>query len=244
MTGRGLATGVAGVMISALLTMSVPATTLAKQPEAERNVDLQIRLAWAHASPGPIDGRGGRNTRAALEAFQRMRGLPITGKADKATLAALQNDTTTPTLIDYEITDDDIKGPFVEQIPTSLQDMAGLERLSYSTPLEALAEKFHMDEGLLKRLNRGKDFSRAGTVIRVANMGEGKLEAKVTRIEVDKADQTVRVYVADGNLVAVYPATIGLTDGKPQGQVGGEKSDVPIRPPKAELQGRGSDGEV
>ena len=209
----GLATGVASVVISVFLTLGVPSTTSAKQPEAERNViDVQVRLTWAHASPGPIDGRSGKNTRSALEAFQRMRGLPVTGKADKATIAALRKDAATPTLVDYEISAGDVNGPFVDDIPASLQDMADLTRLSYSTPLEALAEKFRMDEGLLRRLNHGKDFGRIGTVIRVANVSEGKLEAKITRLEVDKADQTVRAYDDDGSLAAVYPATIGSDD--------------------------------
>ena len=141
-----------------------------------------------------------------------MRGLPVTGKADKVTIEALREDTAAPTLVDYEITEGDVNGPFVEEIPTSLQDMAELARLSYSTPLEALAEKFRMDEELLRRLNRGKDFGRIGTVIRVANVSEGKFKAKITRIEVDKADQTVRAYDDDGSLVAVYPATIGSDD--------------------------------
>ncbi len=204
-----------GIMLALTAIFSARAPLMAAPPtKVERTIDVQVRLAWAHASPGTIDGRQGKNTRSALEAFQRMRGLNITGKPDEATLAVLKEDQTKPTLIDYEIVDDDVQGPFVDKIPSSLVDMADLERLSYTSPREAIAEKFGMNEPLLKRLNPGKDFSSVGTTIRVADGRTGKLEAKVARIEVDKADETVRAYDEGNRLLAVYPATIG-SDGTP-----------------------------
>lgn len=51
---------------------------------------MQIRLT-AHGFPtGGIDGRVGTNTRAALAAFQRAKGLPQTQQADARTVTALQ----------------------------------------------------------------------------------------------------------------------------------------------------------
>ena len=122
-------------------------------------IDLQVRLAWAHASPGPVDGRMGKNTRTAVEAFQRMQGLEVTGEADEKTRAALPK-SDKPTLVDYEITKDDVDGPFVDKIPDEMEDMAKLDRLSYTSPRELLAEKFHRDPDLLQSLNEGKSFDR------------------------------------------------------------------------------------
>jgi len=51
---------------------------------------LQTRLREHGYSPGPIDGAVGPKTRAALQAFQRGRGLAATGEADAATVTALR----------------------------------------------------------------------------------------------------------------------------------------------------------
>ena len=63
--------------------------------------------------------------------------------------------------------------------------MAKLETLAYATPLELLAERFHMDEALITALNPGADFAKAGTTIVVAAPNDGKL-ASVARIEVEE----------------------------------------------------------
>ena len=182
-------------------------------------VDLQVRLAWSHASPGPIDGEMGKNTRTAIKAFQRMRGLKETGELDETTRAALQVQSNKPTVIEYEITENDVAGPFNDKIPEDMVEMAKLERLSYTSPVELLAEKFHMDPDLLRGMNEGKSFDTAGTVIRVGNVADLKLETKVKRVEVDKAAQIVRVYTDADQLVAVYPASIGSEDTpSPEGQ--------------------------
>ncbi|MEM6914001.1 MAG: peptidoglycan-binding protein [Pseudomonadota bacterium] len=51
---------------------------------------LQSRLTAHGFSPGPIDGIVGTNTRAAIAAFQRRTGLPVTEEADEVTVAALR----------------------------------------------------------------------------------------------------------------------------------------------------------
>ena len=147
---------------------------VSKEAEAEVGlqsaIDLQVRLAWSHASPGPIDGEMGKNTRIAIKAFQRMRGLDETGEVDAKTREALQAQGDKPTVIDYEITKGDVAGPFLDTIPNDMVEMAKLDHLSYTSPLELLAEKFHMDSDLLQKMNEGKSFDRAGTTIRVANV--------------------------------------------------------------------------
>ena len=84
-----------------------------------------------------------------------------------------------------------------------------------------LAERFHMDQSLLRALNPGKALSQADTVIVVANVrgnsgknskaGDLPLE-KVSRIEVDKKQRELRAYARDNKLVAVYPASIGSAE--------------------------------
>ena len=91
------------------------------------------------------------------------------------------------------------------------REKAQLTRMSYTSTAEMLAERFHMDEGYMKAINPGADFSMPGTVITVANPGQNR-KADVSLIIVDKTAGQVRAYTADGSLVAAYPATIGSTD--------------------------------
>jgi lipoprotein-anchoring transpeptidase ErfK/SrfK len=90
--------------------------------------------------------------------------------------------------------------------------MAKLPALGFSSPSEALAEKFHMDEALLKALNPGVDFGVAGTRIVVAALGPDKLTTSVAKIEVDKTRRQIRAYGDGDVLLAVYPATVGSSE--------------------------------
>ncbi|MFI4966057.1 MAG: L,D-transpeptidase [Caulobacterales bacterium] len=189
-------------------------------PQAKKNALLraEVLLARAHFSPGVIDGQDGGNLQNAIAAFETAHDLPVDGKMDEQVWAALAKDTR-PALTDYVITEGDVAGPFVAKIPTDLAEMAKLPALGFTSPAEELAERFHMDEALLKALNPGADFSVAGTKIVVAALGPDKLKAPVTRIEVDKTKRQVRAYGAGDVLLAVYPATVGSTDRPaPQGE--------------------------
>jgi len=182
-------------------------------PEARKHALLraEVLLARAHFSPGVIDGQDGGNLRNAIAAFETAHGQPADGKMDDAVWGALAQDTQ-PVLTDYVITADDVKGPFLDKIPTDMTELAKLPAVGFTSPLEALAERFHMDEALLKSLNPGADFSAAGTKIVVAALGADKLKSPVARMEVDKTKRQIRAYDAGDVLLAVYPATVGSSE--------------------------------
>ena len=186
----------------------------ATTPEAKKAylTRAQVLLDRAHFSPGVIDGQEGGNLTLAISAFQDAHRLTVDGKLSPATWDALAADAA-PALTDYVITAEDAAGPFVASIPTDdYEAMAKLPALSYTTPLEALAEKFHMDEPLLQALNPGVDFGKAGTTIIVAALGPDGLGGKVTRIQIDNAKGTLKAYGDGDKLLAVYPATVGSTE--------------------------------
>lgn len=169
----------------------------------------QILLDRANFSPGVIDGLGGDNTRQAIAAFEKAAGLPQDGVLDAEVFRRLTSGDDGRVLTDYTITAADLSGPFIGQVPASLADMAKLKTVGYATPLEMLAEKFHMTEGLLQALNPGVDFGKAGQTIVVTAVAQTDLAAEVAHIVVDKAERSVRVYDASDKLLAFYPATIG-----------------------------------
>src|SRR5262245_3034645 len=182
----------------------------AKKIRGPLAIKLQILLDRAHASPGIIDGREGANVKNALRMFEERSNLPADGKLDSDVWELLQRGTD-DVLVRYELKAEDVEGPFVEKIPTDYAEMAQMKRLSYTSPIEQVSEKFHIDPDLLKAINPGVQLT-PGSQIFVPNVMVEAPKEKVARIEVDKKQSTVRGYAADGALVVSYPATIGSRD--------------------------------
>ncbi|HYD73592.1 MAG TPA: L,D-transpeptidase [Candidatus Binatia bacterium] len=179
-------------------------------------VRIQVLLDRLHFSPGVIDGYDGENVRKAVAAYQEANNLPINGRPDDALLTRLEGADSQPALVAYVLTEEDVGGPFV-QVPQGLEAQSRLDALGYGSAVEAVAEKFHMDEDLLRSLNPGVDFSSAGTEIVVASVGGG-LDGQVARIDIDKDELTLRAYDASDRMLAFYPVTISA-DNTPTGEL-------------------------
>jgi lipoprotein-anchoring transpeptidase ErfK/SrfK len=135
----------------------------------DRLLAVQVRLDRAGFSPGEIDGRSGRNTELALQAYQRAHGLAVSGRPDAPTFAALEAADPRDVLEDHTLAAEDVDGPWTP-IPEDLVAQAQLPSLGYSSPLERLAERVHASPQLLRALNPDVTFDTAGAVVRVPDV--------------------------------------------------------------------------
>jgi lipoprotein-anchoring transpeptidase ErfK/SrfK len=187
---------------------------------------FQVLLDTRAFSVGEIDGKAGPNFKKALAAFQTAQKLPASGEADCETWNALRESRGDVAVagqpggvatVGYTITEDDVKGPFVAKIPSSLPDQARLPALGYRSLLEKLAERFHTSPAMLQQLNPGARFV-ADTMITVPAVQPFDADAPKpafdpaggdVTVQVSKQESALRVTRADGTLVLFAPVTTG-----------------------------------
>jgi lipoprotein-anchoring transpeptidase ErfK/SrfK len=178
-------------------------------------VKAQILLDRANISPGEIDGQYSARLEQGISAFAEAYGLPSDTGWSRSFWLALTSNVTGPVLVDYALTREDLKGPFV-QLPLKIEDMRSFKTLGFANVREALAEKFHISERLLAVLNPDASFSGLGEKILVPNVlvsgVSSERKAAVARIDIDKDRQTVKAYSAKNDLIAFFPASVGGSD--------------------------------
>ncbi len=131
-----------------------PSGTAARPAVDLEVLRTQVMLDRAGFSPGALDGKMGGNTKKALEEYE---------KQAPAAASAVEP------LTGYSVTAADAAGPFVPSIPADLAEQATLSSLTYTSALEALAERFHSTPALIQQLNPGAEF-KEGDQIQVPNV--------------------------------------------------------------------------
>ncbi len=179
-------------------------------------IGFQVLLDGQGFSPGEIADKPGDNLTHALTALQTARAIAPTGLPDCDTWHALGGDSAGSLVRTYTVTEDDLKGPFTEKIPRDLEEQAKLPELGYRSPLEQLAERFHVAPAVLARLNHNARLA-AGRQIQVP--GTQPFDAKVkptpdanageVAIQVSRDESAMRATRADGTLVFFAPVSSG-----------------------------------
>jgi len=135
-----------------------------------------------------------------------------TANIDQATYQALVSAAqSTPLITTYQVTAEDVKGPFVK-VPDDVYQKAKLDCLCYSSAAEALAEKFHTSEQMLKQLNPGLDLKSiaAGASIQVPNVAqETAPSGGVAKLVISRKGYWTHAVDASGKVIAHFPSTLG-----------------------------------
>ncbi len=194
-----------------LVAFAAPAPQVsARVPSSQQRLAsarLQTALATANFSPGLVDGRPGRKTRMAIEAFQAASGLEVTGVPDTPTRAALKlpesardDATLDGWTTTYTITQADadlITGP----IPTDWNQRAELALSGYEHLRELLAERGWCHPDLLPLLNPGVDLDAVtvgDSVVLPASAATAVPLPRLARLRVHLAEKTIEGYDDQG----------------------------------------------
>jgi peptidoglycan hydrolase-like protein with peptidoglycan-binding domain len=184
-----------GIPIAAQKPAAGPAQQAgAKGPDI---LAVQVMLDRARFSPGEIDGKGGPNTKRAIEAFERAKSTTVA-----EAVAAMTDEAT----VSYTITADDEAGPFAE-IPDDMMEKAKLKRLSYASLAEALAERFHASPALLKQLNPSARYV-AGEQIKVPNVMAAPEPTSGAGVSITVSKQTSALTLTDATGAVIYHAPV------------------------------------
>lgn len=179
-------------------------------------IRAEVLLARARFSPGVVDGQFGTNFKHAIAAFQTAHDLPVTATVDSATWQALSaGPGAGPAAAhDYVVTPADVAGPFAPDVGEDFVKLAAQPGgPQFANVVEALAERFHMSQALLRALNPGANFAAAGAhIIVVDDAPPAFAKGDVARIDITKSDAAARAYDDAGKLIAFYPATVGSTE--------------------------------
>ena len=202
----------------------------AKPPVDRTILHVQVILDKLGFGPGVLDGRGGQSLVAALKGFQESRGLQTTGKIDPVTLRALYPYRAWRPTKTLTLTEDVLRGPFINPLPTEPEAQAQLPAMAYRTRLEALAERFHTTPEILIALNSPETMLTPGTPVvfpnalpfsreyktenaawrqTLSSLNVSAEQPQAARIVVDKSEGVLRAYDAEDRLIGLFSATIG-----------------------------------
>ena len=197
-------------------------------------LDVQVLLDRARFSPGAIDGKWGKNTEKAVYWFQRREALPATGTVDSLTIRRLREVAGEPdrTIVPYALAADDVAGPFVDSLPSDVYAQAEMECLCYRSATEKVAERFHVTEELLAKLNPSVsiDSLAAGDTLAVPALASpGDTLPEIAQIVISDGGGYLHALDASGRIIHHFPATLGSRyDPSPEGRL--TVTDVALRP--------------
>lgn len=191
-----------------------------------KTLAVQICLDREGFSCNTIDGQWGRKSQRALECYCASRKLPVPPTPDDAYDAMFANSGDLFQIVTISQKDIDA----LIKIPDKPQDKAKLERFGYESIQEMLAERGHLSQRAVERINPGVDWQhvQAGLqlVIPAFPPMEEELSAwpkrcsdnckrpEASLVKVSLSRFEIGVFGANGNQLALFPCSIAKNKSK------------------------------
>ncbi len=186
---------------------NTPATSPGGFPRPVQNAfEAQVALIGEGISSGSLDGALGSQTRAALAAYQKQEGLPITGTLDALTKSKLLLEDSPYTT--YTITSNDLAR--LQPIAATWLGKSQQTALDFENIFELVAEKSFAHPNLIRQLNPGINWSNviAGATVKVPNASYPESPDKAEWITIHLDAKTMEAFDAETNLIAHFPCSI------------------------------------
>lgn len=166
---------------------------------------LQIALERSGFSVNCVDGSWGARSEAALRAWCQANAKSV--PATRADALALVADGAAPYVLKRVTAADHAS---LVKIPSEPREKARLHYLGYESILEMYAERGHMSQTALRRLNPSLKWPNPapGSLVRLPNVSTTNAPPKAALVRVSLAAYSVSAYDADGRLVARFPCSI------------------------------------
>lgn len=178
-----------------------------RYPRAARNtLEAQIALASRGYSAGSLDDASGYQTRAALRAFQRQAGLPVTGALDPATRGRLTLEV--PPFTSYLVTSNDLAR--LQPLSPTWLGKSKQSRLDFETVLELVSEQHRTHPTLIRRLNPGVDWNhiQPGQSLVVPNVPGPVITGRLAFLRIGLQDRMLEGFDIHTNLLVHFPCSI------------------------------------
>ena len=182
---------------------------------------LQISLDRRGFSPNAMDGQTGGKTRAALAAYCAANSLPppIPDEEEFAFEKYFPGEPDLFTTV--EVTAEDIAS--LTTIPGKPAEKAKLHRMGYESILEMFAERGHVTQNTLARLNPriAWDNVAPGTKITIPEVSPVAVGDKAAFVKVSLSKFSVTAYGVNGRPMALFPCSIAKSRAKrpPPGEI-------------------------
>lgn len=206
--------GLAKLAVLAALVMgggicaAVPVATFAES----KTLALQIALDRRGFSCNTIDGQWGRMSQVALATYCAMHGCAVPPTPETAYEILFPRETrlfrtTTVTRADYDA---------LVRIPSSPEDKAALKSMGFETIQEMMAERGHLSEGALRRLNPDLPWPNppVGARVRIPDFTSQGKEPLASVLRVSLSRYEITAFDEHGRLTGLFPCSIAADKNK------------------------------
>jgi lipoprotein-anchoring transpeptidase ErfK/SrfK len=202
------------LIAAAAMLGTLPCPAADRATVDEKALRLQVWLDRENFGPGKIDAKGGEFTKKALALYK-------TAHAEAPLKDDAPADFQEPVVTEYQVREQDFT--HVGDLPREKEEQSKLKKMPYPSIEDFVAERYHSDPELLKRLNPGADLSglKAGDTVKAPNVVPFEIEALHSEkkpvapseaggrsVVIDTHELFLRVMEND-KVIAAFPITAG-----------------------------------